>query len=200
MTDPTKRLTWQTGAALALTAALIVGCLTALQQHGADLREFVFQGLGQRQAPSASLVNAVQQHWKLFEELPERQQVTRAAMAPPMAVAVGYSADGLRDPLQSLLPKEPEPLAKVPAPAPAHAESLTPPPVPKIQGVMLGQSGPKAIINGEVYGIGGVVNGTTIVSIDRNNITVDYHGVSVVYPIAGAGDGPESSRASWAHQ
>jgi hypothetical protein len=96
-----------------------------------------------------------------------------------------YQAAALRDPLKSLLPAERRVLASATpqgttistgSSAPTGAVAL-PPLV--VQGVVWGTLAPKAIINNEVYGVGDVVRGVTIVSITHEGVLVEVHGAMV---------------------
>lgn len=105
------------------------------------------------------------------------------------ATAPVYTAQHLRDPLESLLPKPAEPPAwQAPAadaqPTPSFAPTISesgPPPL-DVQGLLWGQAEPKAIIGNRVYGIGDQVEGGwTVVGIDHRGIVLDYQGQRVSY-------------------
>jgi len=93
-----------------------------------------------------------------------------------------YTAATLRDPMVSLLPQEtaPEPVevpTVEPSPLAMGATDVPPSPPPlQIQGLLWGTTEPKAIIDGDVYGVGDTVNGVTIRGIDRSGVTIDDHG------------------------
>lgn len=97
-----------------------------------------------------------------------------------------YGANELRDPLRSLLPeKQIVPVDGVQDVVPQEEVRLPPPPPPalRIRGIVWGGvTGPKALINDQVYGIGNEVDGVTILSIDHHGVTVDYLGTPMLYP------------------
>jgi hypothetical protein len=86
----------------------------------------------------------------------------------------------LRDPLVSLLPK---PLEPAPAPLPlempgSNRPDVTPPQL-TVQGLWWGDEKPKAIINGQIYGIGDEVDGAVITGIGRDGVTLEFQGESM---------------------
>lgn len=100
-----------------------------------------------------------------------------AALTP-----IVYTAEGLRDPLISLLPKPAEQPAESSGPVQAiplvpgrpgsmaqSQQSLGPPRV-TIQGVIFGTSRPQAIIDRRVYGIGDEIQGAKIVAIEHGSV------------------------------
>ena len=117
-----------------------------------------------------------------------------AAAAPPAAATpaqpqepAAYQAANVRDPLRSQLPSlQP----KTPQVSSASAAPLAPPSPPRptlqVQGVVWGGSTPRAIIDGEVYHVGDIVQGCRIVAIDSTGVTVDFGGLAVVYRPAAA--------------
>lgn len=122
------------------------------------------------------------------EQLAASQPVTANASGASAARGeAAYTAYGLRDPFKNLLPQlAPPPLPASTAPAAGPVTQTSPPqgpPLPplQIQGVLWGGPKPLAIINGKLYGIDDVVEGGKILSIDRQGITVDFHGVPASY-------------------
>ncbi|MBI1991863.1 MAG: hypothetical protein HYY90_06035 [Candidatus Omnitrophica bacterium] len=110
---------------------------------------------------------------------------TSVRLAVKPSAQATYTAASLRDPLRSLLPQGPTLEPQSSASLPAMPErGVTPPmnlrpPTFAIQGLLWGGREPKAIIDGEVYGVGDVVQGATITSIGREGITVDLGGHSM---------------------
>ena len=102
------------------------------------------------------------------------------------SVTHSYTAQGLRDPLKSLLP-EPKPAPSTPgamATGQDAGAAQTPPPPPpalQVQGVVWGGEMPRAIINEHVYGIDDVIEGATIVSIDSRGVTLAHRGERFLY-------------------
>ena len=93
-----------------------------------------------------------------------------------------YTVQELRDPLTSLFPRPaPEPVPASPASQTPEAPAIPPPPTLSVQGIVWGGSTPQAIINDQLYGIGDVVKGAKIVMIDREGVTMDYHGTALRY-------------------
>ena len=193
-----QQIPWQTITALILTAAMIMIFAGLLQKNGSGVRGFLTQLVGTTPQGSSSSTT-LQQRLDAMDQLGGRGSTTRSALAPPTDLP-GYSALGLRDPLRSFLPEDLEvPVAPTP-PAPVKPQPIpTPPPAPTIQGVVVGSDTSNAIINGEVYKVGDVLSGSKILSIDRQSITIEYHGAPVVYPLGPSGKGTEPSRSSLAN-
>ncbi len=107
---------------------------------------------------------------------------SRSALAPS-ATASAYSAHDVRDPLKSLLPAPPSPSgqAVVTAARPAPIESWQ---AREVQGVIWGGSEPKAIIDQEVYGVGDLLDGATIVAIDRSGVRLRRGDREIVYAVS----------------
>lgn len=103
--------------------------------------------------------------------------------APPASL---YTAQGLRDPLESLFPPEPPPatMAAEPNPQPTYQPPSSPPSL-TVQGLLWGMSAPKAIINGQVCKVGDTVSGATITSITRHGIEVEFQGATYLTTVKG---------------
>jgi len=146
------------------------------------------------------LAQALGEHWKQVESLEEPARSTlrpaEGLVGPP-----AYTAHTLREPLRSLLP---EPTAEPPVeakPAPgAQRPAEDALPSLTIQGLWLDGSESRAIINGEVYGLGDRLHGATITSIARKGVTVEFGGRAVELTVAapsvagGAGSRPRRGR------
>lgn len=144
-----------------------------------------------------SLPTLIQQYQARLEPLlNEPEPVSR----PAAAAQISYSAQNLRDPFLSLLPPDPTAQAAargsgVAASArPALPKPPAPPPVIKVQGVIWGGPAPKAIVEGKLYGIGDVIKGAKIVSIDRQGITMEHEGRPVAYVIPDIVEGGQRPR------
>jgi hypothetical protein len=146
--------------------------------------------------PTADTVNVgkplsvlIQQRREDTEPKPELEETIQAP-AESRSPAV-YAAGDLRDPLKSFLP-EPDQPAQVGA-TQAESPVVETPPLPPpltVQGLLWGGPEPKAIINGQLHGINDVIEGAKIVAIDRDGVTIEYHGASVSYsPSSQAGEG-----------
>ena len=115
----------------------------------------------------------------------------RADESVPMTVTTSsYDAEGLRDPMKSLLPQP----AVVQMSSPQGQKSVAaPPPAPTaptgaLQGMVWGTgSAPHAIIDGEVYRVGDMMKGAKIVAITPDGVTVETQGTSFVLKPATAG-------------
>lgn len=138
---------------------------------------------------SRPLSDAFQQHWKQLEpeSNPARPQASRPEAAAPLSKPV-YTAQGLRDPLKSLLPTSP---SRAPAEGPPAAQhEAVPEPEPldpsmfAVQGTVWGGPTPKAIMNGAVYAVGDQVQGATITSIGRDGVMISYAGATVLIPVS----------------
>ncbi len=200
MIDPAKKVILVRWAVLIASAIFMLTSARALQSTGWLHR--VNAKAVATMSQQKTLAETLQTHWKQLDVLLSKQEVTRFAMASP--AAVGYTAQTLRDPLQSLLPEEATPLAQRMAEVAAQAPTPPPPPTLTIRGVSLGPSEPKAIINDHVYGIGDVISEGKILAIDQHGITIDYHGSSLVYPLKTTANGTGQSvsplplqRAQW---
>ncbi len=115
-----------------------------------------------------------------FQDAEEKQASLAAgqgdAHATNLATTPAYTAHELRDPLQSLLPSEPQ------APStPMVVSKPAPPPPPqlRLQGILWGGPRPTAIINDKVYTIGDHVQGATVTAIDHREVTLDFQGTPV---------------------
>ena len=94
-----------------------------------------------------------------------------------------YTASELRDPFESRLPVPPQPESAV-ADASSQegmTETSAPQPQLEVEGILWGGSRPKAVINGDVYGINDIVEGVKIVAIDHRGVAVDLGGQPVYY-------------------
>ncbi len=129
----------------------------------------------------------MQEPWQRADREAEAPQGARppakAAASPPT-----YTAQHLRDPLDSLLsnPAEPDAPSMLaadgqPEPSPVPQPSQNPAPTLSVQGVLWGQAEPKAIIDDHVYGVDDQVGGGTIVGIDHRGVVLDYGGVLLAY-------------------
>ncbi len=101
-----------------------------------------------------------------------------------------YAAHDLRDPFESLLPAAPRPEPVITQDASAAlieregrewatAMSSSPPPLLNVTGMLWGGTRPKAIINGEVYQVDDVVEGSKVVAIDDRGVTIEHNGTLV---------------------
>ena len=158
--------------------AITSGILVALVLLLASGLKVAGKGLGRADRPMAQpLTVTMAEHLKRMEAPFESLTVSPPAPQPPAEPL--YTASAMRDPLQSLLPREE--LATMPtmtdAPAPMP-QAPQPPPILALQGVFWGDAVPTAIINGQVYGIGDTVSGATIRAIDRRGIELEFQGAS----------------------
>jgi hypothetical protein len=118
-------------------------------------------------------------------ELLMQAEAAARDVAIPALPTVQYTADHVRDPLKSLLPEAPATSqtssTSTQAPRPAAVPAA---PAVSVQGVLWGGSHPKAIVNGEVYAVGDLVQGARIVSIHRDGVTVESQGKSFQLPLS----------------
>jgi hypothetical protein len=120
---------------------------------------------------------------KTFEAIEEK--VLSAAPVQPAhgtPSAPLYTAQDLRDPMESLLPPEPKPELSE---AEVQARQSTRPPL-RLQGLVWGGKKPQAIINSRLYRVGESVEGSKILSIDRTGVTIEHYGHSALYSTATA--------------
>lgn len=107
----------------------------------------------------------------------ERQENRAAPRRGPAIPVITYAADQVRDPLIPLLPELSKGDSSKGSTNPNTVKPAIPsPPAISIQGVIWGGGNPKAIINGNVYAVGDLVDGARIVSIKREGITVESQG------------------------
>ncbi len=109
-----------------------------------------------------------------------------------------YTAQPLRDPMKSLLPTiaPPTPVLSMIQKPVAVTSPPAPAPVRHLQGLLWGNPTPKAIIDGEVYGVGDTIQGAKIVSIDHSGVTIEHHGEIIHYSITTAAKDAEESNKS----
>ncbi len=98
-----------------------------------------------------------------------------SAILPEVCVAatIEYSGYAFRDPFESQLPKvklESDRTATPIEEAPANVDFL------KLSGVLWNSDEPRAIINGRVVNVGGMVEGAEVVSIGQSRVDVRYKG------------------------
>ena len=126
---------------------------------------------------------------------------SQPASSGTLSAAKAYTAYEFRDPFESRLPAP----SKVPADSVRDASPSSPPSTPqeqlsespalpplRIEGMLWGGAQPKAIINGNVYGVNDIVNGLTIVAIDHRGVAVNLGGKPVyIMPSTGSTSGNE---------
>ena len=113
-----------------------------------------------------------------------------------------YSAGELRDPFESQLPKPPAPVLAEAAGASDSIEvapAIPPPPALHVTGLLWGGPTPKAIVDGQIYGVDDLVNGEKIIAIDHRGMTIDHYGTPIHYSPASS-EGVEGSMTQQAHQ
>ncbi len=94
--------------------------------------------------------------------------------------AVEYTADGTRDPFVSLLPTvEARPMARSDRVVPSGSPPMVSAPSVNLEGVVWGGPRPQAVIDGEVYDLGDVVQGARITAIDRQGVTGELQGQAI---------------------
>jgi len=79
-------------------------------------------------------------------------------------------------------------VAETPAPAPAPVPAPAPAPVIakpagqpwpaalKLKGIFFNATNPRALINGDTVGVGEEINGIRVTKIEKDNVTVEWHG------------------------
>ena len=87
---------------------------------------------------------------------------------------LGYDQEARRDPFASLLPRK-TPVADN---SPPSVERVITPPTVNIQGLLCGTNMPMAIIDGEVYKEGDILDksGAKLYKIEKNKICIIYQG------------------------
>ena len=148
---------------------------------------------------SKTLPETLKEHWQRMEPAPEIQtQALRPASAASSAPL--YTAHHLRDPLQSLLPELPQPQTAQDTSGISQKAPVSQAPLPplKVEGLWWETQQPRAIINGEVYGVGDQVSGATIKAIGRDGVTFEFDGRLVEVGItAGKAGGVGSQASRW---
>ena len=97
--------------------------------------------------------------------------------------SVQYDSQGVRDPMESLLPKE----------AAKDAENVTPPSI-TVTGIVWGSNMPEAIVNDQVVKIGDEIAGAKIVDIARHGISVLFSGRIFEFSIQRSCNSSDNSR------
>ena len=115
-------------------------------------------------------------HWnEMTQGLNSATSQEAAPSVAPKSMLI-YSAQSLRDPLASLLPKPPAPVATNQGSSIEELKPVEPPPQLLIKGIWWEGGQPKALINNEIYGIGESIGGAIITAIGRDSVTLDFHG------------------------
>lgn len=189
--DPQQKIKFEQRAVIGLAGVFVLTLLLGpLKRFGP------FRAKPLRSAPTPAfgtvdMSKPLPDTLKAYEQRVEQQLEvdgrSGAARSQPVAEPI-YTAQALRDPLKSLLPTEPPkpntPAGQAARPQAPAAPPKPPPPPPAltVEGVLWGGSTPRAIIEGQVYGVGDTVEGVKILEIDRRGVIIDHHGTLVVYP------------------
>ena len=175
--DATKKAKLEQGIVLGLLALFLVTCAKHLKGL------VLFRGAGvpqqavstERVDLSAPLTKTLDRHRQNLES--ETGAGVQPATKPNISAAATarYTAQQLRDPLQSLLPDAPV----VASPSETHVASAQPMDVANLQGLTVqglwwGGSKPRAIISGHLYGVGDELQGGTITSIGRDGVVIAF--------------------------
>jgi len=182
--DDARKVAREKRLAIALAglfaAAFILG---SVKGWGLFQRPRVSPGRSEAVDLSKPVGELLKDHWTQMEPaLPQAGGLPTASRPPAV-----YTAHGLRDPFEALLPAAPEAVPQGSAPATVAAKpELAPPPAPPpilhVQGLLWGGRTPQAIIGHDVYAVGDVVAGATIVAIDHRGVGVNHQGALVFYP------------------
>jgi hypothetical protein len=125
-----------------------------------------------------SLTEVAHNYRGRFEAKVKKMTESQAVSPTPGAANQGpaYTAQNLRDPLVSLLPKPKLPEQK-PKPAVGEAEKA-PLKLPElvVNGLVWGGSNPQAVINGKLYSVGEAVEGATLTAIAADGVTLEFQG------------------------
>ena len=125
-----------------------------------------------------SLTEVAHNYRDRFEAKVKKMTESQAVSPTPGAANRGpaYTAQNLRDPLVSLLPK-PKPPEQKPKPAVVAAEK-GPLKLPElvVNGLVWGGSNPQAVINGKLYSVGEAVEGATLTAIAADGVTLEFQG------------------------
>ena len=144
--------------------------------------------LGGKRAPGkppGALTTTIQQLQRHEEAI---QQLEGGA--PPLVPVEEYTAEGMRDPLASLLTgsvQGPTPSSPAGVPTAPAAPGETPkPPAVTIQGIIIGER-PQAIIDRTLYHVGDTVQGVArVVAIDRSGVILEVQGFQFLVSPTGA--------------
>lgn len=134
-----------------------------------------------------TLPHLLQQRNQLLDD--SAKAASAGPVKKPASLAVGYTAGELRDPMSSLLPvaAKRDPRQALQAAQQTMKQPAAPPkPPPKleVQGLLWGGGAPKALIGGKLYGVGEMVEGVTILSIDRARVTVAHESGTMSYEVS----------------
>ncbi len=181
----------QTMIVVALATVLGVVVFTGpLKSMGIFRASAPASSASEQQVGLSSVANALQRPWQQMEAQLEASVPKRAEelYVPPTTPL--YAAQTFRDPFKTLLPEEPA--AQQVQENAQGQPTVPPPPQLTVLGIVWGGEKPKAIINHHVYGVGDVVEGDAITSIERTGVTINHHGTAIFYPselMASEGEG-----------
>ncbi len=186
--DATRQTPMKRYAMLGLLGVCVVLLFVGLRGSAASKVIGLFQRLGASRSarpddPSVSqpLPVLVERHLQLMnQQLQAAQPISsQAAKSAPSSEPPAnplYTAQALRDPLESLFPPETQAVPVAGPPLPPIYQPPSYPPSLMVQGMLWGADSPKAIINGQVCKVGDNVSGATITSITRQGIEVEFQG------------------------
>ncbi len=125
----------------------------------------------------APLPDAIKAHQQRYDA-PEGQE--HQPIQPAASETIAYTADALRNPMVSLLPKPVEGPGAVPADTVGSSpmDTVRQAPAVIVQGIIWGSNRPQALIDGVLYEVGDTIQNAQIVSIDRSGVTVNVHGAT----------------------
>jgi hypothetical protein len=182
-----KKAQLEQRAVIGLSGLLAVTLLLALNNMGLLRRRAapatvaaVIEGVNPTRATLPVIMQERQQQLDAVVQLPQPDPAPKGPERPAT-----YAAHELRDPMESLLPRQDSGTGHglgmageaVEAGQPREAE----PPKLELQGFVWQGREPQAIINNTLVRVGESVGGATIVSIERRGVTVEYRGTTQLY-------------------
>ncbi|MBI4341188.1 MAG: general secretion pathway protein GspB [Candidatus Omnitrophica bacterium] len=142
----------------------------------------------------------MKKHWEIMDPKIMQVEEARPGQAAPIRA---YTAQDLRDPFKELLPPPPAQAAAAPMASQAVpvASAARPAPLPLPTLLLSGiwwSVQPRALINGEVYGIGDHVQGATVKRISPEGVTVEFNGREILLQTSNVSAGGKRPRvANW---
>lgn len=112
--------------------------------------------------------------YNIFAQNDEIENNASAQDSGSLRPKVEFAASGLRDPFKDYITPEEIDIGKKPV-EPQKGETLNPPEL-KIEGLIWGGAKPCAIINGEVKKEGEIIDGVTILEINKEGLVILYEG------------------------
>ena len=156
-------------------------------------------------APGSEKVHIAQSFSAIVQEHMDQMrpdaQVAASQVKPPPGPPPMYTAQDLRDPLESLLPRTVAlQTGGTAILTPTSQAPLSAPPELRVKGIVWGNPQAQAIINDQVYGVDDMIGDAKILSINHQGITVEHQGTRIFYSVESTLPPTERGVSRQAHQ